>query len=115
MSPGIAPSRRHDVASVYFLPAERSLAPTHVSSNHGWFCRNFTKCWPTIPVAPSTPTSIFWFMGYSIRNRCCAASEPAYQLLINLHRLQEFLLRYSLLTRMRHVDRARTHQVGLAP
>ena len=56
---GAAPSRCQLVASRYFLPAERSLAPSQVRSNQGWPCRNFTKCWPTMPVAPRMPTSIF--------------------------------------------------------
>src|SRR5579864_3862619 len=55
---GITPCRCHLVASRYFLPAERSLAPSHLTSNHGWPCRNLMKCWPTIPVAPKMPTSI---------------------------------------------------------
>ena len=32
---GISPSSRQAVASEYFFPAERSLAPTQVTSNHG--------------------------------------------------------------------------------
>ncbi len=55
---GIRPLSRQEVASWYGLPAERSLAPSHLSSNQGWSCRNLTKCWPTMPVAPRMPTSI---------------------------------------------------------
>ena len=55
---GVVPSRCHFAASRYFLPAERSLAPSHVKSNQGWPCKNLMKCWPTIPVAPKMPTSI---------------------------------------------------------
>ncbi len=55
---GISPSRRQLVASEYFLPEERSLAPTQVTSNHGWLRRNLMKCWPTIPVPPRTPTGM---------------------------------------------------------
>src|SRR5205814_4235799 len=55
---GVDPSRCHLAASLYFLPAERSLAHSHVRSNQGCPCRNLMKCWPTIPVAPKTPTSI---------------------------------------------------------
>src|SRR5450432_4453136 len=51
--------RCHVMASLYFLPDERSLAPSHFRSNHGLPCRNLMKCWPTIPVAPRMPTSIF--------------------------------------------------------
>ena len=58
LSSGITPCRCHLVASRYFLPAERSLAPSHLTSNHGWPCRNLMKCWPTMPVAPKMPTSI---------------------------------------------------------
>ncbi len=32
---GIRPSSLQEVASLYSLPAERSLAPTQVNSNHG--------------------------------------------------------------------------------
>ncbi len=55
---GIVPARCHLVASRYFFPAERSLAPSHRTSNQGWPCRNLMKCWPTMPVAPKMPTSI---------------------------------------------------------
>ncbi len=53
--------RRRDAISwrrEYLLPAERSLAPSHVRSNHGWPSRNLMKCWPTMPVAPRMPTSM---------------------------------------------------------
>ena len=55
---GVPPARCHVMASLYFLPAERSLAPSHLRSNHGLPCRNLMKCWPTMPVAPRMPTSI---------------------------------------------------------
>src|ERR1039457_7713298 len=61
---GIAPLSRQAVAAWYGLPAERSLAPSHLRSNHGWFWRNLTKCWPTIPVAPRMPTSILVSISY---------------------------------------------------
>ena len=48
----------HDAASRYFCPADRSLAPTQVSLNHGCALSCAMNCWPTIPVAPRTPTSI---------------------------------------------------------
>ena len=57
-NPACAAQSCQVVASRYGLPAERSLAPSHFRSNHGWFCRNLTKCWPTMPVAPRMPTSI---------------------------------------------------------
>src|ERR1035438_2594693 len=55
---GVPPARCHVMESLYFLPAERSLAPSHLRSNHGFPCRNLMKCWPTMPVAPRMPTSI---------------------------------------------------------
>jgi hypothetical protein len=55
---GVLPARFQFMASLYFLPAERSLAPSHFRSNQGWPCKNLMKCWPTIPVAPRMPTSI---------------------------------------------------------
>src|SRR5438309_10844179 len=55
---GISPSRRQPVASFSFLPAERSLAPSHVNLNQGCPCRNRMNCCPTMPVPPRTPTSI---------------------------------------------------------
>ena len=55
---GVSPARCHFMASRYFLPAERSLAPSHATLNQGWPSRNLMKCCPTIPVAPRMPTSI---------------------------------------------------------
>ena len=55
---GVPPARCQVMASLYFLPDERSLAPSHLRSNHGWPWRNLMKCWPTMPVAPRMPTSI---------------------------------------------------------
>lgn len=45
----------HLTASLYFLPADRSEAPTACSSKCGWSARSRMKRWPTEPVAPSTP------------------------------------------------------------
>jgi hypothetical protein len=50
---------RHDVASEYLRPEERSDAATHFNSNQGWFSNSLTSCCPTMPVAPNTPASIF--------------------------------------------------------
>jgi hypothetical protein len=46
----------HLTASLYFLPADRSDAPTACSSKCGCSARRRMKRWPTEPVAPSTPT-----------------------------------------------------------
>src|SRR5262245_29971833 len=53
-------ARRHVAACAYGLPAERSDAASSTSSNQGWFARSDTILWPTAPVAPSTPTGIFF-------------------------------------------------------
>ena len=50
-----AATKSHPSAS--YRP-ERSLAPSHVSLNHGWPCKKRMKCWPTMPVPPRIPTSI---------------------------------------------------------
>ena len=55
----LTPTVRDVLAIGYRPPKDRSLAPTQVKSNQGCPCKNLTKCWPTIPVAPRTPTSIF--------------------------------------------------------
>ncbi len=31
------------MASLYFLPAERSLAPSHLRSNQGWPCKKLDE------------------------------------------------------------------------
>src|SRR5271163_1040959 len=82
---GIAPSRRQLVASRYLLPAERSLAPAHFKSNQGWFSNNLANCWPTMPVAPNTPTSIF----------CCMTLHQKifHKLLIKRYRIHQLPLR----------------------
>src|SRR6185295_6895790 len=49
---------RHAAASRYAFPADRSLAPSQVTLNQGCFARSAMNCWPTMPVAPRTPTSI---------------------------------------------------------
>ncbi len=49
-------AQRPDTASSYRFPADRGLAATAVSWNQGWFSKRVTKRWPTIPVAPITPT-----------------------------------------------------------
>ena len=70
----------HDAASRYFCPADRSLAPTQVSLNQGCAASCAMNCWPTIPVAPRTPTSI----RCDITVLCCSSAAgtkvPAYAL-----------------------------------
>src|SRR5437016_2548530 len=53
---GVASVQRPATASAYDFPAEAALAATAVTSNHGCCASSDTKRWPTIPVAPSTPT-----------------------------------------------------------
>jgi hypothetical protein len=48
----------HLTASLYFLPAERSDAPTACSSKCGCSASRRMKRWPTEPVAPSTPAIV---------------------------------------------------------
>ena len=57
-SSGSGEDSRHAAASRNAFPAERSLAPSHVTLNHGCRASNAMNCWPTIPVAPRIPTSI---------------------------------------------------------
>ena len=57
-SAGIDAGRRHGAASRYNCPADRSLAPSQVTRNQGWLASCAMNCWPTMPVAPRTPTSI---------------------------------------------------------
>ena len=52
-------AQRGPTASSYRLPAERGLAATTVSWNQGWPSSRVTKRWPTMPVAPMTPTLYF--------------------------------------------------------
>ena len=47
-------------ASLYFFPAEAGEAARQVTLNQGWFSSNSKKRWPTIPVAPMTPTLNFF-------------------------------------------------------
>src|SRR5437868_5664467 len=51
--------QRPATASAYDLPAEAALAATAVTSNQGWPSSNATNLWPTMPVAPRTPTLSF--------------------------------------------------------
>src|SRR5262245_35523478 len=55
---GTEPSSVHRpaTASAYALPAELGLAATAVTSNHGCSASSATNRWPTMPVAPRTPT-----------------------------------------------------------
>src|SRR5512141_2049239 len=67
---GVLITQRPFTASWYALPAEAGLAATRVTSNQGWFSRRERKRWPTIPVAPRTPTfSFFWLMGLRLGKR----------------------------------------------
>ena len=107
---GMPPSRRQLVASRYFLPAERSLAPSHVRSNHGWSCRNLMKCWPTMPVAPRIPTSILVCINlFSLR----ADRVPSVDKFPLLRAAARFGTRSS--ERVRDVDGAGAEQKRLAP
>src|SRR5512138_1067740 len=54
-------AQRPFITSAYFCPAEFALAASSVTSYQGWFSSNARKRWPTMPVAPRTPTfSFFW-------------------------------------------------------
>ena len=72
-STGIDTGRRQGAALRYACPADRSLAPTQVRRNHGWLASCAMNCWPTIPVAPSTPTSIRCMTRFSF---CRAEALP---------------------------------------
>ena len=52
---GISPPKRHVVASRYGFPAERSLAPSQVRSNHGWSRRKLTNPGPPFRWRPEFP------------------------------------------------------------
>ena len=66
---GIFISQRSPIASSYVLPALRALAATAARWNQGWFSSNVIKRWPTMPVAPMTPTLYcFIFPNPSFRN-----------------------------------------------
>src|SRR5689334_10362501 len=54
--------RFHLAACAYGLPAERSDAASHATSNHGCCSRIWINLWPTVPVAPRMPTGILLFM-----------------------------------------------------
>src|SRR5512138_3821357 len=60
--PGIGDlsAQRPFTASAYFCPAEFALAATSTTSYQGWLSRRETNRWPTMPVAPSTPTFSFF-------------------------------------------------------
>src|SRR5512138_1388733 len=65
---GIAPliAQRPFITSAYFWPAELALAASSVTSYQGWFSSRFRKRWPTMPVAPRTPTrSFFWLISFT--------------------------------------------------
>src|SRR5919197_4328399 len=57
---GAARAQRPATASAYLLPAELALAATSVTSYQGWFASSDTNLWPTMPVAPRTPTLSFF-------------------------------------------------------
>src|SRR5579871_5992266 len=74
---GVSPPKRHAVASLYGLPAERSLAPSQVRSNQGWSRRKLTNSWPTIPVAPRIPTEIRdWFIDETVASLSFCRFQP---------------------------------------
>ena len=54
---GVGMAQRAPTASSYRLPADRALAATAVSWNQGCRSSRDTNRWPTIPVAPTTPTA----------------------------------------------------------
>ena len=56
---GVSIFQRSPTASSYVLPAERGLAATVTTSNHGWFSSREINLCPTIPVAPRIPTFNF--------------------------------------------------------
>src|SRR5512145_113797 len=69
---GIAPliAQRPFITSAYFWPAELALAASSVTSYQGWFSSRLRKRWPTMPVAPRTPTrSFFWLISAPLRGR----------------------------------------------
>src|SRR6185369_11084475 len=57
---GMAVFSRHLAASPYGLPSERSEAASHTASNQGWCSSIWINRWPTMPVAPRTPTGILF-------------------------------------------------------
>ena len=63
---GVCIFQRPPTASSYVFPAERGLAATVTTSNHGWSSSREINLWPTIPVAPKIPTfnfcSIFFLL-----------------------------------------------------
>jgi len=56
----VAVFSRHLAASPYGLPSERSEAASHTASNQGWCSSIWINRWPTMPVAPRTPTGILF-------------------------------------------------------
>src|SRR6185437_14534424 len=63
---GIGVGRRQVAASEYFLPADRSEAASHATSNHGCCSSSWINRCPTVPVAPRMPTGILLVMGSSL-------------------------------------------------
>ena len=62
---GVVIFQRSPTASSYVLPAERGLAATVTTWNHGWFSKRAMKRCPTIPVAPNIPTFSFFSINHS--------------------------------------------------
>src|ERR1700682_6180706 len=108
---GISPSSRHAVASRYFLPADRSLAPIQVRSNQGWFCKKRTKLWPTMPVPPSTPTSILWARGWA----CMLVHESFGHVFVDLYCFHQFAFGDALLGSVGDVNAAWSEKIRLSP
>ena len=61
---GVSIAQRPATASSYGLPAERGLAASTVTVNHGWFSSRVMKRCPTMPVQPTIPTR-YCFMLFS--------------------------------------------------
>src|SRR5512138_385022 len=78
---GIAPliAQRPFITSAYFWPAELALAASSVTSYQGWFSSRLRKRWPTMPVAPRTPTrSFFWLISFTSGDRVQGEGRGGY-------------------------------------
>src|SRR3954451_7051157 len=66
---GVPSVQRPATASPYDLPADDALAATAVTENHGCASSSATNRWPTMPVAPRTPTlSLFAMTWVTLTN-----------------------------------------------
>lgn len=57
-TPGIGVDCFQVTAREYGFPADLDEAPSTWILNHGWAASRTMNRWPTVPVAPSTPTLI---------------------------------------------------------